>query len=176
MNPRLKGTPGIYLVGFMGSGKSTVGRLLAERLGWSFADIDEEIERAEHATIPEIFETRGEAEFREIEARILQDHVSEIEAGQPAVIAVGGGAFVRAANREAILRSGVAVWLDCPFEIVQRRVGLASHRPLARDPERFAKLFEERRPVYALANVHIAIDCDDPAPAVEAILNHPSLR
>jgi shikimate kinase len=176
MNLRLKRTPGIYLVGFMGSGKSTVGRLLAQRLGWSFADIDEEIEAAEKAAITDIFGTRGEAEFRQIETRVLLAHIRKIESGRPAVIAVGGGAFVQAANREAMLGSGVAVWLDCPFETVQRRVGSASHRPLARDPERFAALFRERKPIYALADIHVAVDCDEPAPAVDAILSHPILR
>ena len=71
MNVKLKRTPGIYLVGFMGSGKSTIGRLLAHRLGWSFFDMDHEIEAAERSTVREIFETRGEPEFRRIEAAIL---------------------------------------------------------------------------------------------------------
>lgn len=176
MNLRLKRTPGIYLVGFMGSGKSTVGKLLAQRLGWSFADIDEEIETAEKAAITDIFETRGESEFRQIETRVLLTHIRKIEGGRPAVVAVGGGAFVQPANREAMLGNGVAVWLDCPFETVQRRVRVGSHRPLARDPERFAALFQERRPIYALADIRVPVDCDEPAPAVDAILSHPILR
>jgi shikimate kinase len=68
------------------------------------------------------------------------------------------------------------VWLDCPFEMIQRRVGVSSHRPLARDPQRFAALFEERRPIYALADIHVSIDCDEPAAAADAILAHPILR
>ena len=71
MNLRLKRTPGIYLVGFMGSGKSTIGRLLAEKIGWPFFDLDQEIEAREGATIAAIFEARGEAEFRRIEAAAL---------------------------------------------------------------------------------------------------------
>ncbi len=83
MNLKLKRTPGIYVVGFMASGKSTVGRLLAQRLGWSFFDIDEEIEAAEKTAIAEIFDTRGEAEFRRIEAAIIRRHVRRIEQRQP---------------------------------------------------------------------------------------------
>ena len=82
MNLRLKRTPGIYLVGFMGSGKSTVGRLLAQRLGWSFFDSDEEIEAAENTSITEIFSERGEPEFRRIETQVIERHVRAIECGR----------------------------------------------------------------------------------------------
>jgi shikimate kinase len=176
MNLRLKRTPGIYVVGFMASGKSTVGRLLAHQLGWSFFDIDHEIEQAEKTAIAEIFDSRGEAEFRRIEAQILQQHVKWIERGRPAVLALGGGAFAEQANRDLVLGNGIAIWLDAPFEMVERRVAQASHRPLARDPQHFAALYHSRRQVYALADVHIAIEGDDPAAAVEAILGHSILK
>ena len=176
MNLRLKRTPGIYLVGFMGSGKTTIGRLLAQRLGWSFADLDEEIETAERAAIAAIFEERGEAEFRRIEAEMLRQHVRSIERGKAAVIAMGGGAFAQPQNRELALQHGIVFWLDCPFETVERRVAPTSHRPLARDPERFAALYRARREMYALADIRIAIDGDDPAAAVEAIASHPILQ
>ena len=173
MNLRLKRTPGVYLVGFMGSGKSTVGRALAKRLGWSFYDLDEEIEAAEKTTIAELFEARGEAEFRRVESAILREHVKWIERGRPAVLALGGGTFIESANRQLICGNGIAIWLDCPFETVQRRVAPATHRPLARDPEKFAALFHSRRDAYAMSDVHIPIDCDDANAAVEAIFRHP---
>src|SRR5215831_1052623 len=118
MNLRLKRTPGIYVVGFMGAGKSTVGRHLAHRLGWSFFDTDHEIEAAEQSTIPEIFSSRGEPEFRRIESAILEQHVRWIERGRPAVLALGGGAFTLPANRALLAENGVSIWLDCPFETV----------------------------------------------------------
>jgi shikimate kinase len=173
MNLKLKCTPGIYVVGFMASGKSTVGRLLAERLGWSFFDTDEEIEAAERAAIAEIFDTRGEAEFRRIETGIIHRHVHRIGQGSPAVLALGGGAFAARANRDLLQNNGVTVWLDCPFQVVERRVALAAHRPLARDPERFAALYHARREAYGLAHVRVPIESDDPASVVEAILSHP---
>ena len=83
MNIRLKRTPGLYLVGFMGCGKTTIGRLAAARLGWSFADLDDDIEAAEGATISEIFAKRGEAEFRRIEAEALRARVCEIATRPP---------------------------------------------------------------------------------------------
>jgi shikimate kinase len=179
MNLKLKRTPGVYLVGFMASGKSTVGRHLAHRLGWNFFDTDHEIESAEKMTISELFDRRGEAEFRRIESEILRQHVRWIERGRPAVLALGGGAFAREANRELIADSGVTVWLDCPLETVRRRVA-SQHggvlRPLARDPEKFEALWTERRSSYELADVRIVIDCDDPEPAVNAILAHPIFR
>jgi shikimate kinase len=177
MNLRLKGTPGIYLVGFMASGKSTVGRHLAHRLGWNFFDTDVEIESAERMTIAEIFEQRGEPEFRRIEREILRQHVQWIERGRPAVLALGGGAFVEEANRELLRDRGVTIWLDCPFAVVQRRVA-AHHvvRPLARDPEKFESLWNSRRRFYELANARIAVESDEPDTAVEAILAHPVLK
>lgn len=179
MNLKLKGTPGIYLVGFMASGKSTVGRHLAHRLGWNFFDTDQEIESAEKMTIAELFDSRGETEFRRIESEILRQHVRRIERGRPVVLALGGGAFAEARNRDLISDHGVTVWLDCPFETVQRRVagqqgGLL--RPLARDPEKFEALWKSRRSVYELADVRVTIDSDDPEAAVAAILADPIFR
>src|SRR5690348_16803995 len=142
MNIKLKGTPGIYLVGFMGSGKSTVGRLLAHRLGWSFFDTDDEIEAAEKTSISDIFEKRGEPEFRRIESEIVRQHALWIERGRPAVLALGGGAFAQPENRRVVEDRGITVWLDCPFELVSRRTAHASHRPLARDPEKMKALYE----------------------------------
>ena len=176
MNLRLKRAPGLYVVGFMASGKSTIGRLLAHRLGWSFFDSDDEIEGAEKTGIADLFDTRGEAEFRRIESRILRQHVHWIERGRPAVVALGGGAFVDPVNRRLLMTHGVAVWLDCPWEVVKRRVAAAEHRPLARDPEKLAALYEARRGAYQQADAHIAIESDDPAAAVEAILAHPIFR
>ena len=176
MNLRLKRTPGIYVVGFMASGKSTVGRALAHKLGWNFFDCDDEIEAAEKTTIAEIFSARGEAEFRRIETAILRQHVKWIERGRPAVLALGGGAFAEPVNRELLMGNGVAIWLDCPFETVQRRVAATSHRPLARDPEQFAELYRSRRDAYSLADLSIPIESDEPAVTVDAILAHPIFR
>jgi shikimate kinase len=173
---KLKRTPGIYLVGFMGSGKSTIGRLLAERIGWPFVDLDAEIEAAERMRIVDIFETRGEAEFRRVEREKLREHVRSIECGRPAVLALGGGAIVQPENYALIENNGVAIWLDCPFETVRRRVEPASHRPLARDPVGFARLYETRRESYARADYRILIESDDPAVAVEAALRLPLFK
>ena len=176
MNLRLKRTPGIYLVGFMGSGKSTVGRALADRLGWSFFDIDAEIERAESASIADIFAQRGEPEFRRIESETILQRVRLVESGFPAVVAMGGGAFSGAVNREVLRERGVTVWLDCPLEVAERRAGRDPNRPLSRDPEEFRALFESRLPIYASAEIHVSSAADDPAIAVAAILAHPMMR
>jgi shikimate kinase len=176
MNLKLKQTPGIYLVGFMGSGKSTVGRVLAGRLGWSFFDVDAEIERAEQQLIGAIFATRGEPEFRRIETQAIRRRVASVECGCPAVVALGGGAFTIESNRALLENNGITVWLDCPFAMVARRVAGDPLRPLAQDPVRFAELYQSRMAGYRLADVHIAIEGDDPAAAAEAILAHPLLK
>ncbi|MEP6715983.1 MAG: shikimate kinase [Terriglobia bacterium] len=178
MHIKLKRAPGIYLAGFMGSGKSTVGRVLADRIGWEFIDVDAEIEGREHCSIGQIFETCGEAEFRRIETAALTDHVRRVERGMPCVFALGGGAFVQRENFELINNHGVSIWLNCSFEAIQARLGrdAATHgavvRPLARDPERFRQLFEERQAGYERADFRVDGDCEA-VHTVEAILELP---
>jgi len=173
MHIKLKRSPGIYIAGFMGSGKSTVGRLLADKLGWDFVDLDAEIERAQVTTIARIFEERGEAEFRRIETEMMRRWVRRIEGGTPTVIALGGGAFVHAGNFELIENHGVSIWLDCSFEEVNTRLSdLPLDRPLARDPESFRKLYEDRRAGYARADFRIEGSCE-PDDAVASILDLP---
>ncbi len=167
---KLKRTPGIYLVGFMGCGKSTVGRALAEEYGWRFVDLDEAIEKDQGKPIAEIFDTQGEAAFRLLEAAALRSVVRKIECGQPYIVALGGGAFMQENNISLLTDKGVTIWLDCPFEMVQRRAGADSRRPLARDPETFRALYDARRPRYAKADHRIEIQNDDCAEAVKAIL------
>jgi shikimate kinase len=170
---KLKRTPGLYLIGFMGSGKSAVGRLLADELGWSFADIDEDIENAHGISIAEIFDTRGEPEFRDMEQEALRKRVREIECGKPMVLALGGGAFVDPANRKLLQERGVTVWLDCPFPRITARLDGQTHRPLARDPEQFQQLFDDRRDAYCQAEHRIEADTDDATAIVAQILKLP---
>jgi len=167
---KLKRTPGIYLVGFMGSGKSTIGRALADELGWKFFDLDDQIERREGVTIAEIFETRGEAAFRQTETTVLREHVRSVERGQPQVISLGGGAFLAQENADLVLNHGVAIWLDCPFSMIERRIANQTHRPLARDPDKLRCLFDSRQPAYARAHYRIEICDDDAQAAVRQIL------
>ncbi|MDX2150281.1 MAG: shikimate kinase [Bryobacteraceae bacterium] len=167
----LKRTPGIYLIGFMGCGKSTVGKMLAKELGWPFSDIDDEIEREQHCSISAIFDTRGEPAFRDIEHAAIQRRVRIIEQGHPCVVALGGGAFAEERNRELLENNGVTIWLDPPFHVLKRRVEGATHRPLARDPVQFERLYLTRRASYQLAHYHIT-ESESPA-AVAAILKLP---
>ena len=167
---KLKRTPGIYLVGFMGCGKSTVGRALAEEYGWRFVDLDETIEKDQGKPIAEIFDTQGEAAFRLLESAALRTVVRKIECGQPYIVALGGGAYAQENNATLLTDKGVTIWLDCPFEMVQRRVGGDSQRPLARDPEKFRALFDARRPGYAKADHRIEVHNDDCENAVKEIL------
>lgn len=170
---KLKRTPGLYLVGFMGSGKTAVGRLLADELGWFFADIDEDIEQTQGISISEIFDTRGEAEFRAIERDTLRKRVREIECGKPMVLALGGGAFVDPLNRRLLEDHGVTLWLDCPFPRICARIEGQTHRPLARDRDKFQQLFDDRRDMYSQAEHRIEADTDDAATIVAAILRLP---
>jgi shikimate kinase len=172
MDSKLKHAPGVYLAGFMGSGKTTVAHLLADRLGWNFIDLDAEIEAAEHKTIRELFETRGEPEFRRIETEMLRTVMRRIERGVPCVIALGGGAFAQPANAKLLETHGISIWLDCPLETIEGRIGDGDERPLARDREAFRRLYEERREAYGLANYRIDADCEIEK-AVDMILGLP---
>jgi shikimate kinase len=167
---KLKRTPGIFLVGFMGCGKSTVGRALADEVGWRFLDLDEVIETAEGMPISEIFSMRGEAAFRLIETAALRSKMRAIELGQPHVIALGGGAFAQDANVEMLSTKGVSIWLDCPLSMVERRLEGFAHRPLARDLDKLRVLYEERRPAYGRADYRVDVASDDAAATVAQIL------
>jgi shikimate kinase len=170
---KLKRTPGIYLVGFMGCGKTTIGELLADKLGWRFVDLDRDIESEQGVSIAELFDSRGEPEFRALEAAALKKRVRQVERGIATVMALGGGTFVHSANARLVAEHGVTVWLKCPFHVIARRTGHASHRPLARDPQRFEELYNQRLALYEQAEYHISIESDDPASAVAAILRLP---
>lgn len=169
---KLKRTPGIYLLGFIKAGKSTIGRHLADRLGWNFFDTDAEMERAENAAVLDLFAARGEAEFRRMENSVIARQVRFVELGRPAVLALGDGAFTKPENRELLANNGITIWLDCPFEKVQHRLT----GPLTREPGTFAALYQARRQHYSLADVHVPIASDEPEITVAAILSHPLFK
>jgi shikimate kinase len=170
---RLKRTPGIYLVGFMGCGKSTIGRILADELGWSFIDLDERIEHATSTSIARLFESRGEAAFRELEREHLWQVVKSVERGCPTVVSLGGGAFADESNFQLLENNGITIWLDCPLELLERRVARHTHRPLARDAQKFRELYETRRPSYARADYRVEVSDADAREHVAAILRLP---
>jgi shikimate kinase len=169
---KLKRTPGLYIVGFMASGKTTLGRMLADQIGWGFADLDEDIEQREKQTIVEIFDSRGEAEFRRIEHELMRKRVRAIECGKPMVLALGGGAFVQPDNFALVENNGLTLWLDCPLHVIEKRVE-GSARPLARDVEKMRALYEARREFYALADYHVELLAEDPRDNLAAILALP---
>jgi shikimate kinase len=157
----------IYLLGFMGVGKSTVGALLAERLRWPFIDLDSTIEAGQGITIRQMFEQSGEAFFRQIEHAALV----EVSKAEPAVIALGGGTFVQKNNFDFIREVGApTVWLDCPVPELIRRCSGKNDRPLFRDPDSFALLYEERLPFYRQADYRVATEGVAPDQIVEQIL------
>lgn len=170
---KLKRTPGLYLVGFMASGKTTVGRALAEHIGWPFVDMDAEIEAREGRPITEIFKELGESGFREIESRVLRAHVRRIESGQPCVLALGGGAFVQPANRELLENNGVSLWIDCPLDVIQRRLNGDTSRPLASQSNGLGRLYEDRKPSYSHADYRVEADTEDVGELIHRILRLP---
>ena len=150
----------IVLVGMMGAGKTSVGRRLAARLGLPFWDSDEEIEKAAEKSVTDIFERFGEEEFRRAEHRVI----SRLLRSGPGVIATGGGALMNEGTRGHILKEAYTVWLRAGPDILLRRVGTDSSRPLLSrgDPLVILKrLIEERSPVYALATTVVDSDIDD---------------
>jgi shikimate kinase len=170
---KLKQTPGIYLVGFMGSGKSTVGELLAKHIGWPFADLDRDIEAQQNSTIPTLFERLGEPGFRQIETDALGQRVRAVRNGLPVVLALGGGAYVSPSNAQMMESSGISIWLDTPFNTICERVSRSSHRPLAADPVFFQELFFTRREAYAKAAYTIQVTSEDPTVTLAQVLQLP---
>lgn len=155
----------IFLTGFMGSGKSAVGRPLAERLGVPFVDLDGEIEAAAGMSVPEIFVQSGEPAFRSLESRALRQ-----TAAQPAVVvATGGGVVTREANLRWMARHGVTVWLHPEFATILRRIGErgGGGRPLFRDAEQARRLYASRLRAYRRADLEIPVGADE-APAETA--------
>ena len=148
------GTRSVVLVGMMGAGKSTIGRRLSARLQLPFLDADTEIEAAAGMSIPDIFETHGEPHFRDGEARVI----ARLLDGGPAVIATGGGAFMREETRGRIGAKAVSIWLKADADIIMKRVKRRADRPLLQTADPAAtigRLIEEREPVYQRADLTI---------------------
>ena len=134
----------LAFAGYMGAGKSVVGRRTAQRLGWSFVDADRAIEEFAELTIPEIFSKRGELWFRRTEEDVIRDIV---QGDTPGVLALGGGALGSARTRDLLRRRAWVVWLRVDPEVAWRRIE-GSDRPLAKDRERFDRRAAEREPLY----------------------------
>lgn len=157
----------IYLVGFMGAGKSSVGVILAQKMGWPFIDLDAIIEAGQGASIRQIFEQAGESFFRELEHAALV----EVARKAPAVIALGGGTFVQKANFDHIRKTrGATIWLDCPIEELWQRCSMMDNRPLFRDRQSFFELYKQRLPYYRQSEFRIATGGQSPEKIVQEIL------
>lgn len=162
----------IALVGFMGCGKTTVGRLLAERLGWRFVDLDTRIVERTGSTIVEIFRRHGEPVFRAIETEVLDRTLGEtVERRLSTVLALGGGTLTRPENLSRLRQSGVAIlWLDCPIDELIKRCTGVTDRPLFQDENSFRRLHQDRLPQYRLADYRIDAT-SEPAQVVERIVS-----
>jgi shikimate kinase len=156
----------IYLVGFMAAGKTTVARMLAERLGWRAEDIDELIEARERRTVAEIFARNGEPYFRSIERDILRLLLPL----RHCVVATGGGTFMDPDNRAAINVDGVSVWLDVPLEELVARMPADGRRPLAADRAQMERLFAARQVAYANAQLRVDARGGHPEAIAERII------
>ena len=146
----------LYLVGFMGAGKSTVARAVGRRLGWRAEDVDHRIEQVERRSVAAIFAQDGEAYFRRVERRVLHDLLSE----RQVVVATGGGTFADPDNRAVMLRDGAVAWLDVPLPTVIERIPPDGRRPLAADLTQMEQLYRNRRLAYTEA--HVQIDASSP--------------
>ena len=148
----------VVITGFMGAGKTTVGRALARLLGVGFADLDDVLTSDEGRGPRELIDEEGEEYFRAAETRALR---RVLEEGAARVVATGGGAWTLERNRSLVAAHGcLSVWLDAPYELCRRRIeeqGATSERPFARDPARARELYEQRLAAYGLADLHISV-------------------
>ena len=150
----------LYLVGFMGAGKTSVARALGRRIGWRVEDVDHRIEGRERRRVAEIFAQEGEAYFRTVERGVLQELLSE----RHIIVATGGGTFADPENRTAMLADGAVAWLDAPLERVIERVPADGRRPLAADRVQMEQLYVRRQAAYSQA--HVRIDASRPVPEI----------
>jgi shikimate kinase len=164
----LEGQGSIAIVGFMAAGKTTVGELLAERLGMPFLDTDQQIESAFGSSVADIFLSHGESEFRSAERGLI----GRLIGGEPRVLSLGGGAFADERTRRTINAGATSVWLDTPFELIMERLVRSNHRPLAcgRPAGELERLWRERRHGYAQAHLRIESADLDPGEAVAQII------
>jgi shikimate kinase len=156
----------VYLVGMPGAGKSVVGAELAGRLGVPFIDLDAEIERSVGASVSDIFDREGEAEFRAREAAALVDASTH----DPAVVACGGGVVLEPANRITLRNTGVAVFLDVPLDELRARVHPAADRPLVRAEGDMERLLAAREPLYREFAAHVVDGTAPPSDVADAIV------
>jgi shikimate kinase len=155
----------IFLVGFMGAGKSTVGPLLAAKLSWSFIDLDQEIEKICGESVCEIFEKRGEPFFRRLETEAL----SKLRECAQCVVALGGGAYTREINRSLIRSLGVSIFLDCPLDTILGRCALAGGRPLFQNQAAVRELYESRLSHYQESDFRVDVSNLSPETIAELI-------
>ena len=169
MSQRLTLTKPVVLVGMMGAGKTSVGRLLAQKLGLPFIDADSEIEQAAQATISEIFERDGEAVFRSGERRVI----ARLLEGPLGVLATGGGAFMSDETRGKIHERAISIWLRAELDLLVRRVGRRRDRPLlntGNPRDTLAKLLEVRSPIYGEADITVESGDQAPEQVAEAVI------
>ncbi len=162
----------VSLVGFMGAGKTTVGRALAARLGWRFEDLDDLIQARDGRTIERIFQQQGESAFRDLEHRLVREILTTAKSA-PLVLALGGGAFLLEPVQGALRDSGIpAVFLDASVEELFRRSEQPEVvRPLRRDRGHFGQLYERRRPAYLKAELRVETEGKAVAAVVEEIIS-----
>ena len=146
----------LYLVGFMGAGKTTVAAALGRRIGWRTEDVDQRIEAREHRRVSAIFSQEGEGYFRQVEREVLRELLPE----RNVIVATGGGTFVDPDNRALMLSDGAVAWLDLPLSRAIDRVPPDGRRPLAADLAQMEQLYMRRRTAYS--DAHVRIDAGAP--------------
>ena len=164
------GTSNIVLIGFMGSGKSTVGKVLAPRLGKKFVDLDHMIVERAGRSIPDIFATDGEAAFRQLESQVLAD----VLAHSNQVISTGGGAVLAEANRQLMRENGLVIWLRTDVDVLIQRMQYDTTRPLLQGDAKanITRILEERREAYNFATLEIDTGRLSVEEAVQAVANY----
>lgn len=155
----------IVLVGFMGAGKTTVGKALAKRLRWAFVDLDRRIEERTGTDVPTLFRDRGESAFREEERLAAED----LAAQTACVVAAGGGAFAEPDTRAALQAGARTVWLQCDPAVLVRRIRPDGSRPLANNRERMLELLAKREPFYRLADLTVDTSSAGPTQVAQEI-------